>query len=87
MIAGEIIRGIPLPALRDLFDDVCGKEDDRLNEFQDPTYRNPDQAEGEEQEPDKRVQDEGQKSQWPAQNQEDAPEEKFDHIFSDPVDF
>jgi len=52
-----------------------GQEDD----FQNAVHRDSDDAEREQQEPDKRIRDESQQGEGPAEDEEQAPEEKCEH--------
>ena len=56
-----------------------GKPDHCPNQLQHSIHGNPDQSEGQQQEPDEWVQQQCKQRQRPAQHQENAPEQEFDH--------
>src|SRR2546422_10892929 len=57
-----------------------GREEGQLaDELERAADRDPDDPEGDEQEPDERVENDGQEGERPAQDEEDAPEKEFQH--------
>jgi hypothetical protein len=59
--------------------DARRQGDDCDKQLKDPSHRDAYEAEGQKQQPDHRVQNQGQQRQRPAKNQEYTPEEEFDH--------
>ena len=56
------------------------KHHDAAHQPQHAVNRNADDAERNENDPDDRVQDQGEDGERPAQDQQDAPEEKLSHV-------
>jgi hypothetical protein len=61
------------------FDEAGREGDDSPDELQDASYRNPDDPEWKQQQPHQGIKYERDKRQWPAQNEQNAPEQKFNH--------
>jgi hypothetical protein len=59
-----------------------GESDDGLEQFQPGAQGDPDEPEGEEQEPDEWVKKEGQNGDRPTNDQEDQPKQKLEHVIS-----
>jgi hypothetical protein len=59
-----------------------GESDDGLEQFQPGAQGDPDEPEGEEQEPDEWEEKEGQNGDRPANDQEDQPKQKLEHVIS-----
>src|ERR1035441_3093248 len=57
------------------------EEDDGAHHFQHASYCNSNQAEWQQKKPHNRVKHQRQQSQRPAQNQQNAPQQKLDHGF------
>ena len=59
--------------------DPCWEQHHGFNQFKDSLDGDPDQPEGQEQQPDERVEHQRQQSQRPAQNQQKTPKQELDH--------
>jgi len=60
-----------------------GKKDDAAHEGENAIDRDTHDPEGNEEDPDKRIEDQRRQSQWPAQHEQDAPEEELHHASRD----
>ena len=71
--------GNPEVSISDGADHADGEEDDGADEFEDAADRDADDAEGNQEQPNNGVGDEGDQSQRPAENEKDAEEQEFRH--------
>ena len=71
--------GNPEVSISDGADHADGEEDDGADEFEDAADRDADDAEGNQEQPDDGVGDEGDQSEGPAENKKNAEEQKFCH--------
>ena len=60
----------------------CRKEEDGGDECEDAFNDDTHQAEGQQAQPDERIEDEGKKREWPADDEEEAKEKEFEHDVS-----
>ena len=58
------------------------KEDDSSDQLQHPAHRNSNHPKREQDQPNKWIENQRQKRQWPAQHQKNAQQEKLHHSFS-----
>lgn len=61
----------------------CRKKEDGGDECEGSFDDNTQQAEGQQAQPDERIEDEGKERKRPADNEEEAKEEEFEHDVSD----
>ncbi len=63
-------------------EEACRQGDDRPEGLENAVHRDADDAEGQQDQPDDRIQNQRQKGQRPAQDEQDAPEQELGHLAS-----
>ena len=79
---GEKLPGCPPPLSSHFPQDFHRQRHKSPDGLEDAANGNSDEAEGEKEQPDERVEYKSEERQRPAENQQDAPKEEFDHTVS-----